>query len=82
MKQSARLITPRGKMIELSPEIYRQVQQLLTNQKQRRSRARMTRAIRETYGKYKGGKSLTAALLEERAAERAREDAKQKRFYG
>ncbi len=78
MKHPARLITPRGKVIELPPEIYKQVQQLLSNQKNRRSRARMTRAIRETYGKYKGGKSLTTALLAERAEERVREDAKLK----
>lgn len=82
MKQPARLITPRGKTIELSPEIYIQVRQLLNKRKYRRSRAQMTRAIRATYGKYKGGKSLTAALLAERAAERAREDAKLKRFHG
>lgn len=82
MKQPARLITPRGKTIELPPDVYKQVQRLLMNQKQHRSRARMTRAIRATYGKYRGGKSLTAALLAERAAERAREDSKQIRYHG
>ena len=41
----------------------------------------MDRAIRSTYGKYAGGKSLTRALLAERVAERTRENAKTLRRY-
>ncbi len=76
MLETARLITPYGKTIELSPEIYRQVQDLLARQTKPSARAKIDRTIRATYGKYAGGGSLTQALLAERAAERAREDAK------
>lgn len=82
MRQPARLITPQGKTIELPPDVYRQVQRLLASQRQHKSRARMDRAIRSTYGKYAGKTSLTRALLTERAAERARENAKTHRRYG
>ena len=81
-RQPARLITPKGKTIDLSPEIYRQVKQLLSAQSRRRSRAKTTAAIHATYGKYAGGASLTEALLAERAAERAKEEAKLKRLHG
>ena len=74
MSQPARLITPRGKTIELPPDIYRQVRQMLNTRPRRRSRAKMDEVIRATYGKYAGGVSLTQALLAERAAERSRED--------
>lgn len=77
-RQPARLITPKGKTINLSPEVYKQVKQLLSAQSRRRSRAKMTAAIRAAYGKYAGGASLTKALL----AERAREEAKLKRLHG
>ncbi len=76
MLETARLITPYGKTIELSPEIYRQVQDLLARQTKPPARAKIDRTIHATYGKYAGGGSLTQALLAERAAERAREDAK------
>jgi hypothetical protein len=69
MIEVARLITPQGKTIELSPEIYKQVQELLARQPKRTSHARVDRIIRDTYGKYAGGDSLTQALLSERAAE-------------
>lgn len=39
----------------------------------RRSRAKIEAAIRDTYGKYAPGSSLTQALLNERVAERQRE---------
>jgi hypothetical protein len=81
-RQPARLITPKGKTINLPPEVYKQVKQLLSAQSRRRSRAKMTTAIRAAYGKYAGGPSLTKALLAERAAERAREEAKLKRLHG
>lgn len=76
MKQPARLITPRGKTIELPPDIYAQVQRLLAERKTRRSRAETDKVIRATFGKYKGNGSLTAALRRERIAERAREELK------
>jgi hypothetical protein len=82
MRQPARLITPQGKTIELPPEVYRQVQRLLASRQQHKTRAQMDRAIRSTYGKYAGRKSLTRALLTERAAERARENAKTIRHHG
>jgi hypothetical protein len=69
MLEAARLITPQGKTIELSPEIYKQVHELLARQPKRTSHARVDQIIRETYGKYAGGDSLTQALLSERAAE-------------
>ena len=67
MARSARLITPRGKTIDLPDEIYRQVKEWLTSRNRRRSRARFDEAIKACYGKYAGGKSLTQALLAERA---------------
>jgi hypothetical protein len=82
MLEAARLITPQGKTIELSPEIYMQVQELLSRQPRRSSRARVDQVIRDTYGKYAGGDSLTQALLSERAAERAHEDARAARSNG
>jgi hypothetical protein len=81
MVQYARLITPRGKTIELTPEIYKQVRELLARQSRRRPRVSIDQAIRATYGKYAGGDSLTQALLGERTAERAREEAKIARAY-
>jgi hypothetical protein len=72
MAQRARLITPQGKRIELSPEVYRQIKRLLTTRS--RSHTKTNRIIAATYGKYAGGRSLTQALLAERAAERAREE--------
>ena len=82
MAQPARLITPQGKQIDLPPDVYRQVRQLLQVRSRRRSRVRITRTIRTTYGKYAGGPSLTQALLAERRTERDREDAKLKRLRG
>ena len=81
-QRPARLITPRGKKVDLPPEVYEQVKQLVAARSRRRSRARITTAIRATYGKYAGGASITEALLAERAAERAREAAKLKRLAG
>ena len=82
MIEAARLITPQGKTIELSPEIYKQVQELLARQPKRSSRAQAAQIVRDTYGKYADGDSLTQALLAERAAERAREDAKTTHYQG
>lgn len=74
MPQPARLITPRGKTIELPPDVYREVLKLLQARTRRQTRARVDEVIRATYGKYAGGRSLIEALLAERAAERSRED--------
>ncbi len=72
MPHSARLITPDGKSIDLPPDVYRRIRRLLTPT-HRRSRAKVDAAIRDTYGKYAEGTSLTQALLSERATERRRE---------
>lgn len=80
MTQHARLITPRGKRIELSPELYRQIKRLIAPRS--RSQVKTRQVIAATYGKYAGGRSLTQALLAERAAERAREDRKMRSSRG
>jgi hypothetical protein len=72
MAQRARLITPQGKRIELSPEVYRQIKRLLTSRS--RPQTKNKQVIASTYGKYAGERSLTQALLEERAAERTRRE--------
>ena len=82
MLEAARLITPQGKTIELSSEIYNQVQEILARQPKQSTRTRIDRAIQETYGKYSEGDSLTQALLAERATERALEDKKVARLNG
>lgn len=80
MTQRARLVTPQGKKIELSPEIYRQIRRLIVNSARPRPQTKVNKAIAATYGKYAGGRSLTQALLAERAVERAREEKKLGRF--
>ena len=82
MRQAARLITPDGKAIELPAEVYRQVKRLLDTRDRRsiRSRGRGKAAIQAGYGLLAGEDSLTQALLTERCAERAREEAKLARF--
>ncbi len=82
MAQRARLITPQGKKIDLPPAVYRQVKALLDAPSRRRSQRKIDKAIKSTYGKYAGGTSLTQALLEERAADKARESEKMKRLDG
>ncbi len=70
------LITPDGKTIELSPEIYKQIQKILREHKNRAQRIAHIDAL---YGKYAQKTSLTKALLKERQAELARKEAKPKR---
>jgi hypothetical protein len=77
-----RLITPKGKTIELSQETYKQIRKLLREGSHPVSKARRRAAIRATYGKYAGKASLTQALLKERKKELAREEAKLKRRNG
>ncbi len=72
MSHTARLITPDGQSIDLPPDVYRRIRRLLTPTR-RQSRAKIDATIRDTYGKYATGSSLTQALLNERAAERQRE---------
>ena len=79
MALPARLITPKGKIIELSPAAYRQDRRLIVARRARRVSAKF---IRDGYGKYAAETSLTEALLAERAAELAREEAKVKRWHG
>jgi hypothetical protein len=73
------LITPDGKKIELSPEAYRKIQEIL---RENENRAQRLAHIDATYGKYAGKTSLTDALLKERKEELAREEAKLKRRNG
>jgi hypothetical protein len=82
MTRRARLVTPQGKKIDLSPELYSQIRRLISASTRSRPQARVTKAIATTYGKYAGGRSLTQALLAERAVERAREAKKLGRFRG
>jgi hypothetical protein len=74
-----RLITPTGKTIELSQEAYKQIQKILREHKNRVQRVARIDAL---YGKYAGKTSMTQALLKERKAELAREEAKIKRRKG
>jgi hypothetical protein len=79
MTLPARLITPKGEIIELTPEIYRRIRKLVVLPRARRT---TTRFLHSTYGKYAGKPSLTKALLAERAADLAREEAKIRGWHG
>ncbi len=76
MRQPARLITPEGKAIDLPQDVYRQVKRLLDTRPARRSHVRVAAAIQQGYGLLGGGDSLTQALLDEHALERARDEKK------
>jgi hypothetical protein len=72
MSQSAHLITPDGKSIELPAEVYRQVKRLLATRNLKRhvrSRAHIDSVLQATYGMLAGENSLTEALLAERKAD-------------
>ena len=73
------LITPDGKKIELSPEAYKKIQEIL---RENENRAQRLARIDSLYGKYAGKTSLTKTLLTERKEELAREEAKLKRRKG
>ncbi len=77
-----RLITPDGKTIELSKEAYRKIRDMLAVKDQPIDRESKLKKLRSLYGKYAGGPSLTKALLEEHALERARDEARIKRLNG
>jgi hypothetical protein len=81
MATPARLITPDGKTIELSSETYQQIKKMLDAGYHVEQLPRVSE-IRATYGKYAGKPSLVKALLEERKAERTREEIKSKRRNG
>ena len=78
MAAPARLITPDGKTIELSSDAYQQITKMLDVRYHVEQLPRVSE-IHATYGKYAGKPSLGKALLEERKAERAREETKLKR---
>ena len=80
--ETPRLITPQGATIFLTPELYQAVINIVAfdQPKLESSREEKLAVIRETFGKYRGEPSLTQALLEERAAERAREEARIQRW--
>ncbi len=77
-----RLITPDGKTINLSREIYQKIREILDANPPTKPEPRRVSEIRATYGKYAHNPSLEQALLGEHRAELAREEAKLKRFYG
>jgi len=76
--EQPRLITPQGATIILTPELYEAVLHIVAidQPKPAYTREEQLAFIRETCGKYGGEPSLTQALLEERAAERAREESR------
>ena len=79
MTQTAQLITPDGKKIDLPADLYLQMKGLLDayqKGKTARTRARMKAAIQTGYGLAADGDSLTKALLQDRSIERSSEDAK------
>ena len=85
MSQSAHLITPDGKNIELPAEVYRQVKRLLATRNPKRhgrSRAQIDSILHASYGMLAGKDSLTEALLAERKADYNREEARIKHYKG
>lgn len=79
MTLPARLITPKGEIIELTPETYRRVRKLVASPRSKRTTAKF---IQSAYGKYAGKPSLIKALLAQRAADLELEEAKIKRLRG
>lgn len=82
MTQQAQLITPQGEKITLPPYVYAQVMEMLSanSNPRRMARDELQAVIKETRGKYAGGKSMTQVLLQIRAEERARERKKDAEF--
>jgi hypothetical protein len=81
MLAEARLVTPDGKIIILSPRDYQKVIESLVVPVAPPSAATadVRALVRELRGKYAGGSSLTEALLRERRAELEREEARIRR---
>jgi hypothetical protein len=82
MLTSARLITPEGKTIELSPEMYRKVQRLLDSKRTASPLKNRLVTIRATHGKYAGKASLTKSLLKQKQIEKNLEKNKLRRKHG
>ena len=80
--ETPRLITPQGATIFLTPELYQAIINIIAFERPRPelSREEKLAIIREMRGKYRSEPSLTQSLLEERAAERAREEARIQRW--
>jgi hypothetical protein len=80
--ETPRLITPQGATILLTPELYQAVLHIVALDQPQPALSREDRLafIHSLRGKYRGEPSLTQALLEERAAERACEDARMQRW--
>ncbi len=76
--ETPRLITPQRRNIILTPELYQAVLRIVAIEPPapRPPREEQIIFIERTFGKYGGQPSLIHALLEERAAERARENAR------
>lgn len=82
MFTEARLVTPQGTTIILSPLEYQKVSEALALRPLtfvRPSLAEARTLVNELRGKYAGRPSLTTALREERRQEREREEAKARR---
>jgi hypothetical protein len=76
MLVEARLITPEGEVVLLSPRDYRKVLQTLADRAKASGRPRREEArslVAELRGKYAGAPSLAKVLLEEHKQERERE---------
>ena len=77
-----RLITPNGKTVELSRDVYKEFQKILRERQSASTRSKRAGHIAATYGKYASKSSLVQALLKERKLELAREEAKMRRQHG
>jgi len=77
-----RLITPDGKTVELSRDIYKEIQKILRERQPTSVRSKRAGHIAATYGKYAGKPSLVQALLKERKLELAREESRMRRQHG
>ena len=83
MTKCAKLITPEGTTIELPPDLYSQVKELIEAHQRNqnpRLKSEMKDAVQVGYGMLAGDDSLIEALREERLKDRAREDAKFDQF--
>ena len=78
MAYTARLITPQGQTIPLSPQTYESVLKFLEEQEPSPilTPSALRSLLEETQGKYAGRPSMVRALLAERRAERQRKEAR------
>ena len=85
MQSAAKLVTPQGQTIILPPDTFTEVLEMVKAAEPpiAYSQEEVQRVVKETFGKYAAdGASLTQALLEERAAERRREEKRIDRAAG